>query len=395
MYRGPGARSVLDPLRTKRFFLAGVAVGVLAMSATGLAAASLIETPNQLTAQSAAPAASVITGVVRMAVLRDAIVLAGTVRPRRTVNVTASAPYATVIVTAVPARLGSRVWPGHVIAEFDGRPVVLLRGRLPAYRNLNEGDVGPDVAQLQEALTRLGYAVYDQQGYFGPSTAFALLLLYQHLGYPVPLHRPARHKGERRRPPAAPYLPMSEVTYIPAPSALVVAAEAKAGDTVMQGQVVLRLATGNPYVTALLSAREATQARAGTAARIASASPVVQASGVVAKISEIPAYAGRTGQAEYQAVVTSRRLPQSVIGRTVRLMLLIPVTSRPVLTVPLTAVFSSAGAQSPAYVVLVGHNGRRYRVAVLTGPTAGSLVAVRTVTPGELRPGDHVVIGAA
>jgi hypothetical protein len=193
---------------------------------------------------------------------------------------------------------------------------------------------------------------------------------------------------------------MSEVSYIPAPSALVVAAEAKAGDTVMQGQVVLKLATGNPYVTALLSAREATQARPGTTARIASASPVVQATGAVTKISLIPAYAGRTGQAEYQAVVTSgRRLPQRAIGRTVRLTLLVPVTSRPVLTVPLTAVFSSPGAQpagapSLAYVVLAGRDGRRYRVAVLTGPTAGSLVAVRTVTPGGLRPGEHVVIGA-
>ncbi len=402
MYGGPGSRSALDPLRTKRFFLAGLAVGVLAMSATGLAAARLIESPRQLAARSAAPAASVITGVARMRVLRTAIALAGKVRPGRTVSVTASAPYAAVIVTGMPAKLGSRVWPGQVIAEIDGRPVVLLRGRLPPYRNLHEGDVGPDVAQLQAALTRLGYPVYDEQGYFGPSTAFALLLMYSHLGYAVPRYRPQPPKPGQSRPLPTPYLPMREVSYIPAPSALVVAAPAKTGAAVRQGQVVLRLATGNPYVTGLLSAREAAETGPGTSARIVSASPPVAATGVVARISVIPAYAaGGTGQAEYQVVVTSRhRLSQRAIGRTVRLTLLVPVTSGPVLTVPLTAVFSGrdAGharesAAGSAYVVRMAARGRRHQVAVITGPSAGGLVAIQPVEPGMLRPGDRVLIG--
>ncbi len=294
MYGGPGSGSALDPLRTKRFFLAGVTIGVVAMSATGLAAARLIEAPSQLAAQSAAPAASVITAVARTRVLLNPIVLTGTVRPGRTVNVAAFARYATVIVTKLAAELGSRVWPGHVIAEIDGRPVVLLRGKLPPYRNLHEGENGPDVAQLQAALIGLRYPVYDVQGYFGPSTALALGLLYEHLGYAPPGYRPPVRKPGRPAEPLTPYLPMLEVSYIPAASALVVAASAKVGAAGGQGHVILRLATGNPYVTGLLSAHQAALARIGLSARIGSASPLLTAAGRLARISVIPAYAIRS-----------------------------------------------------------------------------------------------------
>ncbi len=404
MYGGPGSRSVLDPLKTKRFFLAGVAIGVIAMSATGLAAARLIESPNELAARSAAPAASVITGVARMRVLSDDIVLPGIVRPGRTVAVTAAAPYVTVVVTKMPSGLGRRVWPGHVIAELDGRPIVLLRGKLPAYRNLREGDIGPDVTQLQAALSRLGYADYDVSGYFGPSTALALILLYEHLGYPVPYYHPKVKKPVEFPPPPTPYLPMGEVSYIPAGSALVVSAPAKTGTEVTKGHIVLKLAVGNPYVTGLLSAHQAAQARAEIPARIGSAA--ANMAGVVARISVIPAYGPRDkGPASYPVVVTSRkRLPQRAIGSTVRLTLLAPVTSEPVLTVPVTAVFAasgrgaaSAGTTSSFVVVVTGNRStqrtQRTQVAVSTGPAAGGFVAVRSISPGALRPGDRVLIG--
>ena len=90
MHGGPGAGSRLDPFRTRRFFLAGVAVGVIAMSAAGLAAARLIESPSQLAARTAAPATSVITGVAKLRMLRDAIMLPGLIRPARTTVVRAS-----------------------------------------------------------------------------------------------------------------------------------------------------------------------------------------------------------------------------------------------------------------------------------------------------------------
>lgn len=395
MYGGPSARS-MDPLRTKRYFITGVAFGVFAMSATGLAAARLIESPSQLAAVSAAPAASVITGVVRMRVLRDDIVLPGIIRAGQIVRVTASAPFATAVVTKMPVRLGARVRPGRVVGEIDGRPVVLLRGRFPAYRDLHEGDSGPDVAQLQAALRRLGYADYDPSGYFGPSTGLALTMLYRHLGYQVPRQRPHSRTRVKFPPPPSPYLPMSEVSYVPARSALVVSVPARVGAEVTAGHVLLRLAVGHPYVTGVLSAHQPARTRAGIAARIALPGSTV--AGVLTRIGAIPAFVpGGKGQAGYPIMVTSARpLPQRAIGSAVQLTLLAPVTRRPRLTVPLTAVFSAPprpGAGRSAFVVLVTATGRRTRVPVRTGPMAGGFVAIRSVAWGALRPGDRVLIG--
>ena len=116
------------------------------------------------------------------------------------------APFSTITLTRMPEKTGDRVKPGHVIAAIDGRPMILLRGRLPAYRDLHEGDHGPDVSQLQRELIALGYADYDASGYFGASTALALLLFYRHLGYDAPIyhHRHARSPATAAEPAIPP-----------------------------------------------------------------------------------------------------------------------------------------------------------------------------------------------
>src|SRR5215470_2592091 len=183
-----------DPLRAKRFFFGGLAIGVTIMSVVGLATTVVIESPADVAAESATPPATTLTALARWQVLREAITVPGIVRSSRRITVLGRAPYATVTVTKLPVKSGDRVRPGQVIAEIDGRPVILLRGRLPAYRELHVGDHGPDVAQLQRALQSLGYADFDPPGSFGQSTAFALLLFYRHLGYDAPVF----HQGQGR-----------------------------------------------------------------------------------------------------------------------------------------------------------------------------------------------------
>ena len=397
-----------DPLRTKRIFLAGLAVGVVAMSATGLAAARLIESPKQLAARSAAPAASAITGVARMRVLRDGVVLPGVVQAGKTVTVAAAAPYRTVIVTKMPVKPGQKVSPGHVIAQVDGRPVILLRGKLPAYRDLRVGDTGPDVTQLQAALTGLGYSDYDESGYFGASTALAVETLFDHFGYRVPLYTPRARKSPANptgiRPPPEVYLPMSDVCFIPTASAIVVGAT-KAGNSLAAGQPVVRLATGPPYVTGLLSAHQVALARTGSAARIRAGNRRSTA-GVLTGIAAIPA-GPRSAQPRFPVTVTTdKALPESLIGTTVRLTLWSTISSEPVLSVPVTAVFSGQPASSarsadqtssktkaPASYVVVVANRRTRRVPVFTGQSAGGFIAIQPVTAGAVEPGDQVLIG--
>lgn len=393
---GSGAGG-LDPLRSRRFFIGGLAVGVLAMSVTGLAAVSAIESPQQMAARSAAPPPSLITAAARWQVLRNTIVVPGAVRSARRIEVTASAPYPTVTVTRLPVRPGDRVRPGQLLAEIDSRPILVLRGRIPAFRDLHEGDQGTDVAQLQRALEGVGYADYDPAGVFGPSTALALLLLYQHLGYQAPVYRGPRaartgaHAAGRPAPglviPSA-YLPMSEVVYIPARSALVVSTGARVGGQAGSAPVVT-LATGRPYVTASLDARQQAHVRAGLPASIAAASPPLTAAGTVTRISRRPT----AGSGGYRVLVATRRpLPQRLVGAAVRLTISSPVTAAPVLTVPVAAIVAGRPGR-PAHVVKITA-GRRIIVPVVTGPVAGGLVAVQPARPGGLRPGERVLVGA-
>jgi membrane fusion protein, multidrug efflux system len=59
-------------------------------------------------------------------------------------------------VTALPEE-GTTLEQGDVIAWIDNQPVVLLYGELPVWREMRNDTEGPDVLQLETALTALGY----------------------------------------------------------------------------------------------------------------------------------------------------------------------------------------------------------------------------------------------
>jgi hypothetical protein len=60
------------------------------------------------------------------------------------------------VVTWVPKE-GARVQPGQRLYAVDAEPTMLLRGSVPAYRDLDRGTEGPDVEQLETALRSMGY----------------------------------------------------------------------------------------------------------------------------------------------------------------------------------------------------------------------------------------------
>jgi hypothetical protein len=225
------------------------------------------------------------------------------------------------------------------------------------------------------------------------------MLFYRNLGYAPPVYRPrprttrrpsgAGHAADQLRPPSV-YLPRSEAVFIPTKSALVTAVNARVGDMV-RGSTVLTLATGNPYVSAKLSLYQAAAIHRGMSAEIVTPAARTVA-GSVTSISSVPA-AGGTAAGGYRVLVRpARAMPQRWIGSKVRLTLLAPVTSGPVLTVPAAAIL--AGPRQVTQVVKVAA-GRRSRVAVYTGPSADGLVAVQPVRPGALLPGDRVLIGTS
>ncbi|MFJ4170112.1 peptidoglycan-binding protein [Paenarthrobacter sp. NPDC089714] len=89
------------------------------------------------------------------------------------------------VVTAVYAHAGDTVAPGSLIAAVSGRPVLVMSSDVPLYRDLVEGDRGPDVLALQKWLQGLGYWA-GATGVFDSGTANALKNLYRDLQLTAP-----------------------------------------------------------------------------------------------------------------------------------------------------------------------------------------------------------------
>jgi multidrug efflux pump subunit AcrA (membrane-fusion protein) len=162
--------------------LAGI--GALAIAAAALALSDPLGGSPRASATGGAPPA---LATVRRGELASRVSASGTLghvaradgTPYQVVN------QATGAFTALPGA-GRRVRCGHVLYRVADQPVVLLCGRMPAYRSLAEGARGRDVRELNAELVRLGYA--DRSDLdpssldFGPETTAALERLQRHVG---------------------------------------------------------------------------------------------------------------------------------------------------------------------------------------------------------------------
>jgi peptidoglycan hydrolase-like protein with peptidoglycan-binding domain len=76
-------------------------------------------------------------------------------------------------ITALPA-VGTVVKRGQALYAVDNAKVVLLYGKLPAYRALQAGVEGTDVKQFEQSLKALGYSGFTVDDEYGSSTAAAV-----------------------------------------------------------------------------------------------------------------------------------------------------------------------------------------------------------------------------
>lgn len=164
-------------------FVAIVAVAIIA-AAVGWFAGQQIKSPAEIAAETDPPEASLITVPVEERELSTSVVLRGQVEfdDVAEIPVNPSADGATII-TNVPLSEGEELLEGSVAVEVAGRPLIVLEGELPVFRPLAPGVEGPDVRQLEEALTRLGYdaGVVDER--FDNDTEEAIAALYRAAGY--------------------------------------------------------------------------------------------------------------------------------------------------------------------------------------------------------------------
>ncbi|MCJ0871131.1 peptidoglycan-binding domain-containing protein [Streptomyces sp. AP-93] len=179
-------------LSRRRAWLAAVAAGAVLLSAAGVGASLVIKSPAQAAAEAGPPPLDVLVARVEKRVLRDTLIVRGTVTSAQAVQVTPTVAggegSAQPVVTKVAVRQGDPVLAGKVLLEVSGRPVFALPGALPVYRDLKPGATGDDVKQLQKALAGLGHGTgSDKAGTFGAGTKAALGAFYKSIGYdPLP-----------------------------------------------------------------------------------------------------------------------------------------------------------------------------------------------------------------
>ena len=183
----PEAPEPVSVLRRRRRWLWAVVAAAVVLAAVCVIATRWIKSPAQAAADAAPPARTVLTAPVVKAVVESSVVGRGSVVA--SVPMSVSVPVAEdagPVISAIGVPAGGTVNAGDVVVAVSGRPVIVLTGAVPAYRDLKPGDVGPDVTQFQDAVTALGISTgKDAAGTFGPGTAKAVQLLYERVGYQV------------------------------------------------------------------------------------------------------------------------------------------------------------------------------------------------------------------
>ena len=407
--------------------------------ALAVAAGALAErfvSPTQIAASARPPAPSLITASVRHGVLPVIVQVRAAVSTGKVVTVGAPTDLSgsLPVVTSVSVSAGQRITAGTLLVTVAERPVFVFAGLIPAFRTMSPGTHGPDVEELQNGLTAIGYETgADAVGVYGPGTAAAVAALYKANGVsPVmssestrtaALSRQvtnaraavsaARAKLSADRQSKAPRavlatdranlaaartalaaterslaaaeqlagatVPLGEVVFIPRLPARVVSA-AKLGSTVgadSSGSAVAQLETGKTALVGTVSHAQDSSMRAGM-----KGIAVSDASGAqfTVRVSAV--------RGSRMTFLPVGHVPGGINGQSV---LVTMTTSRAIgLIVPVAAVSTSGSGQT---FVTVSRPGGTDVVIVRLGLASGGQQVVAPVRRGALRPGDLVVLG--
>ena len=149
------------------------------------AAGSRIESPADAAARTAPPAPSPILVPVERRVLGANVVTRGTARfglPQPVSLAPSSLKPQGSLITTLPAR-NAQLGEGAVLLTASGRPVFVLLGQVPAYRDLTPGSSGDDVRQLEQALKRMGFDPGAVDGVYDGQTSAAVSRWYTKKGW--------------------------------------------------------------------------------------------------------------------------------------------------------------------------------------------------------------------
>ena len=286
---------------------------------------------------------------------------------------------ATGTYTALPA-VGDEVGCGGVLYRVDDRPVLLLCGAVPAYRDLAIGDDGEDVRQLNRNLHVLGFdakaGVTVDPGYdgFRGETEKALQALQQATGVEV--------TGK---------LALADAAFLPEP-VRIAKVTGELGGPSQPGAAVAEATSDALEVHLDLDPSDQGVLKVGDVAQITLPGNVPVA-GKVARLGNVVAGpAGPNGEPGEPIIPIAISLDDPAKARGLEeVPVQVDITTTGVddaLSVPVTALVGRSGGGFAVEVVRVG--GRRELVAVTVG--LFDTTAARVQVEGALRAGDRVVV---
>jgi hypothetical protein len=292
-------------------------------------------------------------------------------------------------------QIGQVIHQGQQIYGVSGGPVVLLYGRVPAYRDLSEGMTGADVTELNRDLVKLGYATRAALGprsgwdYYSAETAYAVGLLQSKLGLTV--------TGT---------LPLGQAAVLPGP-ALVTAlgTSTSLSGPATAGSVVLTATSVTPVVTIDLDPSLQAEVKDGDQVSITlpdgSTTP-----GVVTQVGRVATTPNSSSSSSANQSGNSSNSSASGSGATITVLVSLthPKAAGKLNQAPVTVTITT-GSVSNALTVpvnaLLAQPGGKYAVEV-TGPGGHHLVNVtpgmfddaagKVQVSGNLTAGQHVVV---
>ena len=323
-----------------------------------------------------APAASAASPAGTVRVARTNLVT--TVLTEGTLGYASTSPVVNQLTgtfTQIP-RAGRRITAGGTLFRVDNLPVVLMTGRVPAWRPMALGiSNGPDVAELERNLIALGYAagLFSTPGNeFTWATSVAIERWQEDVGLPV--------TGQ---------IEPGRVLFLPGP--VVVGAPAVApGDAASLGQVPYQVTKATRVVSVPLNPANSPRATLGERVHIILPSGAVTPGSITAIGPPPPASNGGSspGSSSGQGSASSGQQPATTVltvtprhpGKTeaqsgVPVQVSLTTQSADgVLAVPVSALLALQGGGYALEVV--APSGAHHLVAVHTGIFAGSMVQV-------------------
>src|ERR1700712_483216 len=158
---------------------------VAATAAGAWFAGTRIQSPAEMAARVAPPAPSPILVPVEEKILSADVVTRGTARfglPQPISLAPSPLKPGPGVITTLPVR-NTQLQEGDVVLTASGRPVFILQGKVPAYRDLVPELAGEDVRQLKQALSRLGFDPGDPDTPYSPQTGDAVAKWYKSKGW--------------------------------------------------------------------------------------------------------------------------------------------------------------------------------------------------------------------